>query len=141
MPVTSAGEVAWSMSRVEELVVLQQELQKTLEVLDNSHTCLETAFLRVSRFFENSLDEKRWHTDLLDKMALRIEGIREQVVSAQAFPLLLELLRFRHFKRYYFELEYDWDKLDFLLAKYQECTGLVRGDLVRFIEFLKALEK
>jgi len=111
------------------------------QVLDNFYTCLETAFLRVSRFFENSLDQQRWHSDLLEKMTLRIEGIRERVVSPATFSLLLELMLFRHFKRYYFELEYDWDKLDFLLGKYQECRRLVRQDLLRFIEFLEALEK
>jgi hypothetical protein len=111
------------------------------QVLDNFYTCLETAFLRISRFFENSLHQKRWRTDLLEKMTLRIEGIRERVVSAESYRLLLELMRFRYFKRYYFELEYDWDKLDFLLAKYQDCKRLVREDLARFIEFLNALEK
>lgn len=111
------------------------------QVLENFYTCLETAFLRVSRFFENSLDERRWHSDLLEKMTLRIEGIRESVVSPATLSLLVELMRFRHFKRYYFELEYDWDKLDFLLGKYQECKRLVRQDLQRFIEFLDSLEK
>ena len=111
------------------------------QVLDNFYTCLETLFLRISRFFENTLDQKRWHSDLLEKMALNIEGIREQVVSPESYPLLLELLRFRHFRRYYFELGHDWDKLEFLQKKYQECRPLIRKDLKRFIQFLDALQE
>jgi len=54
------------------------------EILTNYHTCLETAFLRISQFSENSLDPERWHNDLLDKMLLGIDGIRPAVLSEAA---------------------------------------------------------
>jgi hypothetical protein len=111
------------------------------QVLDNFYTCLETLFLRISRFFENSLDPEKWHADLLDKMTLDIQGIRERVVSAEAFPLLLEVMRFRHFKRYYFEMEFDWDKLDFLQKKYRDLNPIINRDLKRFLHFLNQLRE
>ena len=82
-------------------------------MLENYYTCLETIFLRISQSFENHLESARWHNDLLQKMTLETEGVRTAAVSDEAFPPLFELLKFRHFKRYYFELEYDWDRLDY----------------------------
>ena len=110
-------------------------------LLENYYTCLETIFLRISQSFENRLDPARWHNDLLRKMTLEIEGIRTAAVSEEAFSPLFELLKFRHFKRYYFELEYDWDRLDFLVAKLHEVHPLVTRDLERFMRFANALDR
>ncbi len=105
-------------------------------LLENYYTCLETIFVRISQFFENHLDASRWHSDLLQKMTLSIPGVRIAAVSEESFPSLFELLKFRHFKRYYFDLEYDWDRLDFLLLKLHKVHPMVGRDLDRFIEFL-----
>lgn len=109
------------------------------QILENAYTSIETLFLRISQFFENSLDNERWHSDLLDKMNLRIEGIREQVISAETHRLLSELMRFRHFKRYYFELDYDWKKLDYLLDVYERLQPKVLQEIDSFSRFLKKM--
>lgn len=107
--------------------------------LENYYTCLETIFIRVSQYFENNLAEERWHRNLLEKMTLKLAGIRTEVVSEENYPRLLELLKFRHFRRYYFELEYDWDRLDLLLRKLKEAHPLVLSDLERFMSFLRKI--
>ena len=109
------------------------------DILVSYYTCLETMFLRISQFFENDLLSEKWHQDLLDKMTLRIQGIRENVISDDTAALLSELLRFRHFKRYYFEFEYDWDRIDFLRKKFEQLRPAVESDLDRFAEFLRRL--
>ena len=110
-------------------------------LLENYYTCLETIFLRISQHFENRLDSARWHNDLLQKMTLEIKGVRVAAVSEAAFPPLLQLLQFRHFKRTYFELEYDWDRLDFLVGKLRQAQPLVTRDLQRFGRFMSALDQ
>ena len=110
-------------------------------LLENYYTCLETIFLRISQHFENRLGSDRWHTDLLQKMTLEIKGVRVAAVSEAAFPPLLQLLQFRHFKRNYFELEYDWDRLDFLVGKLRQAQPLVTRDLQRFGRFMSALDQ
>ena len=110
-------------------------------LLENYYTCLETIFLRISQSFENKLDPARWHNDLLQKMTLKIEGVRTAAVSDEAFSPLFELLKFRHFKRYYFELEYDWDRLDFLVTKLRQVHPLVTRDLERFVRFARELDQ
>ena len=97
-------------------------------------------FLRISQHFENRLDPARWDNDLLQKMTLEIEGVRVAAVSEAAFPPPFELLEFRHFKRCYFELEYDWDRLDYLVAKLRQAHPLVMDDLARFERFTRAAD-
>lgn len=108
-------------------------------LLENYYTCLETIFLRISQFFENNLRAERWYSDLLERMTVNIEGVRRAVVSPDNYPKLLELLKFRHFRRYYFELEYDWDRLEFLKKKLVQAHPVVMADLERFDEYLDEL--
>ena len=102
------------------------------QILENAFTAIETALLRISQGFDNSLSAKRWHADLLDKMLLEKKGIRPRVLSEESHRLLTELMRFRHFKRYYLELDYDWEKLRYLLSVLDRCLPLVRAELTAF---------
>ena len=106
------------------------------QTLENTYTALETLFLRISQHFENALAADRWHADLLDKMTLHVAGIREQVIADETAQLLHELRRFRHFKRYYYEMDYDWARLDYLCGVYRRALPLARRDLDRFRGFL-----
>ena len=103
-------------------------------ILETSYTAIETGLLRVSQGFDNSLGRDRWHADLLDKMLLEKKGVRPRVLSDESHRLLTELMRFRRFKRYYLELDYDWEKLRFLLSVLQRCLPLVRAELTAFRE-------
>jgi hypothetical protein len=104
------------------------------QILDNSYTAIETALLRISQGFDNALSRERWHADLLDKMMLAKRGVRPRVLSDESHRLLVELMRFRHFKRYYLELDYDWSKLRYLLSVLKRCLPLVRAELAAFCD-------
>jgi hypothetical protein len=109
------------------------------DLLAKYYTCLETLFLRVSQFFENNLYRRRWHADLLDKMTLEIPGLRNAVVADSTKANLLELLKFRHFTRYYFDIAYDWDRLLFLTKKMDDLRSPLADDLDQFLLFLNQL--
>lgn len=108
-------------------------------LLENYYTCAETVFVRVSQFFENNLTQDRWHKDLLERMTLQIEKTRPRLLSESTYRDLLELMRFRHFKRYYFGSDYDWDRLDELLLRVKRCHGLLSEELREFRNFLVSL--
>ncbi len=110
------------------------------QIIENYYTCLETLFLRVSQFFENNLQQDKWHSDLLNKMALRIDGVREPLLNDTTNKNLVEIMRFRHFKRYYFSLDYDWEKLDFVIRKFEKSYILIQNDLKSFDQFLQKLQ-
>lgn len=109
------------------------------EIFTDYYTCLETLFLRISRYFENNLQSERWHADLLHKMTLQIEDLRIPVISDSTCAILEEFLRFRHFRRYYFQFDYDWDKLEYLEKKFQQLHDPLAADLDGFKKFLLAL--
>ena len=149
------GEIAQSLSvlkRLEEYFInFQQtrlvsakttdEAMITDQSLTNYYTCLETLFLRISQFFENGLESEHWHQSLLGKMVLEIPECRPRVLSDKTHQALFELLKFRHFTRYYFELNYDWDKLHFLIKKFNEVHLVVRKEIEDFDAWLIELLK
>ena len=109
--------------------------------LETYYTALETCFVRISQFFENSLSSDRWHSELLEKMNLVIDGVRERAVSDANLPRLRELLRSRHFRRYYVEMDYDWIRLDYLLSVFDAAHPAVIADLARFEAFVTLLRE
>ena len=109
------------------------------EIITDYYTCLETAFVRVSKTFENNLEKSRWHTNLLERMIIEIPGIRKALLTDRSYNLLKEIMRFRHFKTYYFELDYDKDRIDFIEKKYKEAVPLVLQELEQYIIFLQKL--
>lgn len=111
------------------------------EFMTDYYTCLETLFLRISQYFENNLSAERWHRDLLEKMTLNIVGVRQAVIREDTHSILIELMKFRHFRRYCFEWDNDWAKLKYLKVKFERLNGLVRRDLKDFVCFLERLGK
>jgi hypothetical protein len=110
------------------------------EIFTDYYTCLETLFLRISKFFENSLERDSWHKDLLEKMTLQIPNMRASVISQKTHRVLTEFLKFRHFRRYYFEYEYDWDRILYLRKKFDESLPKVKTELKVFLQFLNKLK-
>lgn len=113
------------------------------DLLVNTYTCLETLFLRISQYFENNLPNDRWHSALLDKMTLEIPEYRPRVLSADSRNSLKEILKFRHFKRYYFSLEYSWDKLDYLILEFRKIRHeqALEREIKSFISYIKELQQ
>ena len=110
------------------------------EIFVNYYTCLETLFFRISQLFENSLSRENWHSELLQKMCIKIPGVRESVISDETFYLLDEFRKFRHFKRYYYSMDYDWDRLDYLGKQFIKLSIGCPSDIERFREFLNRLQ-
>ncbi|WP_390889390.1 ribonuclease toxin HepT-like protein [Leptodesmis sichuanensis] len=62
------------------------------------YTVFENISLNVAKTFENQIDDKsQWHSVLLRRMTLEIEGIRPCLYSLETYQCLDELRRFRHF--------------------------------------------
>lgn len=108
-------------------------------LIENYYTCAETVFVRISQFFGNHLPADRWHRELLERMCLDIPLMRPRVLSDDTFNDLLELMRFRHFKRYYFGTAYDWERIDALLRRVERLAVQLPVDLQAFRSFLRQL--
>jgi len=110
------------------------------QVFTDSYTIMETFFFRVAQFFESSLSATEWHKELLEHMRLEVPGVRVAVISDKTFEVCAELLRFRHFRRYFFELEYDWDRIEMVKKKYLQVQLLLFADLDQFFAFLEKIK-
>lgn len=110
-------------------------------LIENYYTCAETIFVRISQYFENNLSQERWHRELLERMRLEIPGVRPCVLSDSTFENLVELMRFRHFKRYYFGTAYDWERIEALLTRVERLAVHLPKELGAFMQFLDALQK
>ena len=109
-------------------------------LLENYYTCSETIFVRISRFFENNIPAEHWHKELLSRMSLEYSGIRPKVISNQTEIHLSELMRFRHFRRYYFGTAYDWARIDELVARLNIVHPVLILEIADFIYWLNSLE-
>jgi len=147
------SEIADTMTALKKMESFYGNLKDTLsdnndprnaitlsEIFVNYYTCLETIFFRISTFFENNLPKDRWHAELLLKMKLSINGIRQAVISDQTYHILDEFRRFRHFKRYYFQFLYDWDKLDFLQKKFEQLLDSIHEEFGLFLNFFVSVK-
>lgn len=108
------------------------EAMATAQFFDNYYTCVETILFRISQHFENSLPSDKWHSALLRAMTLEIPGIRPRVLSDSTHRDLDELRRFRHFTRYYFDVDYDWRRLSFLFDVFEGLRTPIRTELQAF---------
>jgi len=130
---------AYLAERSEEAEATREDGLIVAGVLENYYTAAETVLLRIVQQFGNQLDAERWHASLLDRLAMNVRDVRPRVLADATFARLDELRRFRHFKRYYYRIDYDWDKLAFLVKKTNQLQPLLVTDLKRFSEFLGQL--
>ena len=133
--------VTFEESKINQGMTGQDQALALCQALGNYYTCIETMFFRISQFFENSLPAERWHQTLLERMRIDIPDMRPAVIRDSTHQGLLELLKFRHFSRYYYELDYDWDKLRFLLLKFNAIRLDVKSEIRTFVEQMCRLQR
>ena len=101
--------------------------------IHNLYSAFEQLFETVVHFFENRIEEQRYHVDLLRRMRLEIEGMRPVLVSDEAYILLDELRRFRHFFRHAYTAELKPENLVDLLTKAERLRPVHRRDVAEFL--------
>ncbi len=85
--------------------------------LHNFYGAFEQLFDEVARFFENRIDDARYHADLIRRMRLEIRGIRPALLSDATAAELDELRRFRQLFRHAYSTDLDPDKVAGLADK------------------------
>ena len=61
--------------------------------LHGLYNAIEAYFLRIAKFFENSIDEAARHRDLLDRMRLDVPGIRPALITDKVLAERIDELR------------------------------------------------
>ena len=108
--------------------------------LHNLYSAHEQLFEAIAQSFENRIEGSRYHTDLLLRVKLEIEGVRPALVSEEAFVLLDELRRFRHFFRHAYTAELDPVRLGALVGVADGLKDLFQRDMEAFLEKLEPVD-
>ncbi len=105
--------------------------------LHNFYGAFEQLFEEVARFFENRIDEARYHADMIRRMQLEIEGVRPALLTAETAADLDELRRFRHLFRHAYTADLDPDKVTNLAGKAVCIQRAFARDFERFLTLLR----
>jgi HepT-like protein len=90
--------------------------------------------LRVAKAFENNIDDEQgWHSSLLNRLAIQIEGVRPALIPLALKAPLQELKAFRHVFVHAYELELDPGKLELLLKHARTVAGHFPGLIEEFV--------
>ena len=105
--------------------------------LHNLYGAFEQLFEEVARFFENQIDEAKYHADMIRRMQLEIQGIRPALLSTETASDLDELRRFRHLFRHAYAADLDPDKVADLAVKAVCIQRDFAQDFERFLALLR----
>lgn len=104
--------------------------------IHNIYNLLENYFLRISKFFENDLDQSSWHRELVNRMTIEIRDIRPQLFDRNLANKINELRAFRHVFRYIYQSKLDVEKLQNLNNRIPEIINGFKQSHKLFIEKL-----
>ena len=105
--------------------------------LHNLYSAVEDLFKIVAGTFENNIaDLSRWHTELLRRMTLTIEGIRPAFISKKSAELLDELRSFRHRFRHAYLTQLDSRRVQENIERARLLRSRLPNDVQAFLHTL-----
>jgi hypothetical protein len=112
-------------------------VESTAYQLHNLYNAIEDLFKIVANAFENSVtDRSRWHTELLRRMTLNIQGVRPALLTSETVELLDELRAFRHFFRHAYGVRLRSGRVEEDVAIARQLQPLLKCDVKQFLEQL-----
>ena len=109
-------------------------------VLHDFYTGVEKIFRRIAVRIDQDLPtEEDWHIQLLQRMAVQVEGIRPQVIDENLESNLEEYLRFRHLFRNIYGFELKWERCQPLVKRLHETFGELNEQISDFGNFLDSI--
>lgn len=106
--------------------------------LHNLYCAVEDLFKIIAAGFENHIQDKtRYHSELLKRMTIAIEGVRPSVLSRHSFVYLDNLRAFRHFFRHAYSYELDERKVRLVLDDAYKVREIFRNEINAFLGSIK----
>ncbi|MCK5506132.1 MAG: hypothetical protein KAJ10_13285 [Thermodesulfovibrionia bacterium] len=131
------GEIENIYNKLEERKkeISKIALESTGYQLHNLYCAFEDLFKIIADAFENHIhDKSRYHTELLKRMTMPIEGIRPHLLSRASYTLLNNLRSFRHVFRHAYSYELDVRKVGFVMDDVTELKEIYRKDINAFLD-------
>ncbi|MBN2569769.1 MAG: hypothetical protein JXB42_10115 [Deltaproteobacteria bacterium] len=114
---------------------LEQNRVLTAYYLNGVYSCLENIFEKIAKVFENHIENPAvWHSELLLRMRLDIDGIRPAVIDNESFVFLDELRSFRHVFRQSYMFSLDADRIELIVIKWKKHKKTVVSQISAFLK-------
>ena len=106
--------------------------------LHNYYSAVEDLLKIVAVAFENNIsDVSRWHSELIDRMTIDIEGVRPRLLSGETAALLHRVRSFRHFFRHAYRVDLDGAEIQENIDRVIKAHPLLLADITRFLSLLQ----
>lgn len=110
-------------------------------LLHNFYNGCENIFRRIAAFFENDIGRNSWHSDLLRRMKLEIEGYRPAVIDDALYRLLEDLRAFRHVFRNAYSFELDWERERLVARHLEPAAAMLREQVTSFLQRMDEIDQ
>ncbi len=115
LEVAAVQRVADDYGRIPQDIPDWIRVRAQASLLHDFYTGLERAFCRIVQELNGGLPRsEQWHRDLLQDMALNLEGVRPAVITEGLRRDLIPYLRFRHLFRNVYGFELEAERMAFL---------------------------
>ena len=109
-------------------------------ILHDFYSGIEKIFKRIAVTIDRSLPEgDDWHIQLLNRMAIKIDGIRPEIISEELKNKLGEYLGFRHVFRNIYGFELSLERTKFLAESLENTYKNFKEAIDKFESFLSKL--
>ena len=103
--------------------------------LHNLYCAFEDLFKIVAEAFENHIEDRsKYHSELIKRMTIHIEGVRPPLLSHESFILLDNLRSFRHLFRHAYSYELDERKVRIVMEDAFELEKIYHRDVNTFLD-------
>jgi len=117
----------------------ETEVESLAYQLHNLYCAFEDLFELVAERFENHLEhDAKYHTALLQRMAMPIEGVRPALLEENTLRLLDNLRGFRHVFRHAYSYTLDKRKVELVLEDTRSLRHVYRDQITSFLNTLDA---
>ena len=109
-------------------------------VIHDFYTGVEKIFRRIAIRMDQDLPTgEDWHVQLLQRMAVSVEGIRPPVIDEHLENQLEEYLRFRHLFRNIYGFDLKWERCQPLVERLNKTFGSLTDNIITFEKFLDSI--
>ena len=104
--------------------------------IHNLYCLMENSFLRIAKNFENKIEQKSWHRDLVRRMTLEIKGLRPALFTEEEATRIDELRAFRHAFRSLYQAGIKAEKVLYVQKIVPEAIRSYREAVRKYIQNL-----
>jgi hypothetical protein len=106
--------------------------------LHHIYTAVEAMGERILSRVDGALPSgERWHQEILGRLGLEMDGVRPAVLRPGTRAHLARLLRFRHFFRHAYRIDFLWAEVHPLVSEISVVISDTSADIEKFCEHLE----